>query len=80
MEKSPRAARRSHSFVLNLWQEGGALPNAPPVWRFSLTVPHSGERIGFRSVEELTRYLQRWTHQQPASSTHTSEGDNYVEP
>lgn len=69
-------ARRYHSFVLHVWQEGNALPNAPPVWRFSLTHPHSGERTGFRSLDELTNFLQQWTQ----SPIQPSEGDNHVQP
>lgn len=69
------SVRRYHSFVLHLWQEGNALPNAPPVWRFSLTHPHSGERTGFRSLEELASFLQQWTH----SPIQPSEGDNHAQ-
>lgn len=68
--------RRYHSFVLHVWQEGNALPNAPPTWRFSLTHPHSGERTGFRSLAELTTYLHQWTH----SPIQSSEGDNHAQP
>jgi hypothetical protein len=49
-----------HSFVLTLWRESDGLPNAPPVWRYALENPHTGERIGFRSVAELTRFLNQW--------------------
>jgi hypothetical protein len=50
-----------HSFILSLWAEGGALPNAPPVWRFSLEEPHTGQRRGFKDLAELMRFLQVWT-------------------
>lgn len=49
-----------HSFILTVWQEGAALPNAPPVWRYSLENPHTGERIGFRDANELGRFLNQW--------------------
>jgi hypothetical protein len=75
MENSQRLTRRYHSFVLNLWQEGSALPNAPPVWRFSLTHPHSGERTGFRSIEDLLAFLQNWTQ----SPDPVSKGENDVD-
>lgn len=50
-----------HSFILTLWTEGGALPNAPPVWRISLEDPHSSERRGFKDLAELLRFLEGWT-------------------
>jgi hypothetical protein len=49
-----------HSFVLTLWRETDGLPNAPPVWRYALENPHTGERIGFRDAAELTRFLNQW--------------------
>lgn len=75
MQRFQRGARRYHSFILHLWEEGGALPNAPPVWRFSLTHPHSGERMGFRSTEDLLIFLQNWTQ----SPKPIDKGENDVE-
>lgn len=49
------------SFILTLWTEGSALPNAPPVWRISLEDPHSSERRGFKDSVELLRFLEAWT-------------------
>ena len=49
-----------HSFILTLWQEGEAVANARPVWRYSLENPHTGERIGFRNAAELGRFLDHW--------------------
>ena len=49
-----------HSFVLTLWRESDGLPNAPPVWRYALENPHTGERIGFRNAAELARFLNQW--------------------
>lgn len=50
-----------HSFILSLWAEGGARPNAPPVWRYSLEEPHSAQRHGFKDLAELVRFLEEWT-------------------
>ncbi len=52
---------RHYSFILSLWTEGGALTNAPPVWRFSLEDPHTAERRGFKDLAELLHYLEEWT-------------------
>lgn len=52
---------RHHSFILSLWVEGAALPNAPPVWRYSLEDPHSVQRRGFKDLAELVRFLEEWT-------------------
>ncbi|GIK59057.1 MAG: hypothetical protein HND44_10990 [Chloroflexi bacterium] len=50
-----------HNFILSLWVEGGARPNAPPVWRYSLEEPHSSQRRGFKDLAELVRFLEEWT-------------------
>lgn len=50
-----------HSFILSLWAEGGARPNALPVWRYSLEDPHSAQRRGFKDLAELVRFLEAWT-------------------
>ncbi|HRQ36887.1 MAG TPA: hypothetical protein PLD25_03110 [Chloroflexota bacterium] len=54
-------ALRHHSFILSLWPEGGALPNAPPVWRYSLEDPHTAVRHGFKDLVELAAFLEEWT-------------------
>ncbi len=59
---------RYHSFILTLWTEGGALPNAPPVWRISLQDPHTSERRGFKDLAELVRFLEGWTANPPDES------------
>jgi hypothetical protein len=49
------AKQRYHSFLLRLWlvneQEGST-------WRASLENPHTGERLGFASLERLFAFLQ----------------------
>ena len=60
---------RYHRFILIVWQESGALPNAPPVWRLSLENPHSGVRSGFKGLADFILYLQHWTDD--------SEGGSY---
>jgi hypothetical protein len=43
------------SYLLRLWWEG----EEEAGWRASLHDPHSGERLGFASVEELFGFLRR---------------------
>jgi hypothetical protein len=43
--------------------------NAPSVWRYALENPHTGERIGFRNVAELTRFLNQWVALLPPEVT-----------
>lgn len=47
-----------HSFLLRVWlaEEG-----SQPQWRASLEDPHTGERQGFASLEDLCRYLKHLT-------------------
>ncbi len=48
-----------HHFVLLVWEERDV--NGQHVtWRFSLQETQKEERIGFRNLEELTGFLERW--------------------
>lgn len=58
-----------HSFILTLWRESEGMLNAPSVWRYALENPHTGERIGFRNVAELTRFLNQWAALLPPEVT-----------
>jgi hypothetical protein len=53
---------RYHTFLLSLWAEAGGAPS----WRCSLENPHTGERMGFTSLEELAGYLRDWMTQATA--------------
>ena len=55
------------SFILRLWEErDGELA----CWRFSLENPHTLERKGFKSMEELAKFIVNW--QKVATYSHTS--------
>jgi hypothetical protein len=43
------------SFLLRLWRESGE----EAVWRASLEDPHTGERMGFASLEALVAFLRQ---------------------
>lgn len=60
---------RHHSFIISLWLEGGAYPNAPPVWRISLEDPRTAERHGFQDLAELMRFLEAWTAVPPPNES-----------
>ena len=49
------------AYLRRLWREsGGDLPrDESPQWRASLQDPHSGERVGFASLEDLFGFLRR---------------------
>lgn len=48
-----------HHFVLLVWEERDT--NGQHVtWRFSLQDSQKEARIGFRNLEELTAFLERW--------------------
>lgn len=65
------ATRRRHTFILGLWQEGGAALGASPVWRFSLENPNTAERRGFGDARDLLDFLDQYVAQ-PASDHLTS--------
>lgn len=48
-----------HHFVLLLWEERGA-DGQHLTWRFSLQDSHKEMRIGFKNLEELTAFLEKW--------------------
>lgn len=52
---------RYHTFLLSLWDEAGGTP----AWRCSLENPHTGERRGFKTINELAAYLKEWTQKPP---------------
>ena len=48
-----------HHFVLLLWEERNT--NGQHVtWRFSLQDSQKEKRIGFKNLDELTAFLERW--------------------
>jgi len=48
-----------HHFVLLVWEERDA-NGGHVIWRFSLQDSQKEERIGFKNLEELTAFLERW--------------------
>jgi hypothetical protein len=49
-----KEAPRYMAYMLRLWR---ANTGAQPVWRASLESPHTGERLGFASLEALFVFL-----------------------
>ena len=50
---------RYRTYVLTAWQERSRDPAVPPVWRFSLLDPSTGQRRGFASLEALVAALKQ---------------------
>ena len=46
-------------FVLLVWEERGA-DGVHAAWRFSLQDSQKEERIGFKDLNELTVFLEKW--------------------
>jgi hypothetical protein len=46
------------SYLLRLWSSGGP---SEKNWKASLEDPHTGERLGFASLERLFAFLQKQT-------------------
>ena len=49
------------SYLLRLWAESGVGAERPQAWRFSLEDPHTGEHIGFASLDKLCAFLRERT-------------------
>jgi hypothetical protein len=58
------------SYLLRLWREG----NEGAGWRASLHDPHTGERVGFASIDELFGYLRKETRTAPGTDGGQEEG------
>lgn len=52
---------RYHTFLLSLWAEAEAGPD----WRCSLEDPRTGERRGFKTIDELAAFLKEWAQKPP---------------
>jgi hypothetical protein len=66
MDNTPRGTKEGEpylSYLLRLWRVSD---EEEPVWRASLKSAHSGERLGFASLEELFDYLRTETGVKPA--------------
>ena len=50
---------RYHHFVLLVWEERGS-DGQHLAWRFSLQDSQKEARIGFKKLEELNAFLERW--------------------
>ncbi len=48
-----------HHFLLLVWEERGA-DGQRSAWRFSLQDSQKEARIGFKSLDELTTFLEKW--------------------
>ncbi len=48
-----------HHFVLRVWEERGA-DGQGSAWRFSLQDSQKEERVGFKDLNELTAFLEKW--------------------
>ena len=53
------------AYLLRLWRVAGT---GQAVWRASLEDPHTGERRGFGSLNELVAFLQAATEETEASA------------
>ena len=66
MDTHPQGAqeRRDYlSYLLRLWRES---EGEVPVWRASLRSSHTGEAVGFASLEELFEFLRGQTGRLPS--------------
>lgn len=48
-----------HHFLLLVWEERG-VDDQRSAWRFSLQDSQKEARIGFKSLDELTTFLEKW--------------------
>ena len=61
------------SYVLTCWAEQSQDPSVPVVWRFSLEDPHTGQRRGFVSPEDLFAFLEQQMGMMPGADRDNRE-------
>jgi hypothetical protein len=54
-----RDPTRYRAFLLTLWEERNRDAGSPPVWRFRLEDPRTGQQRGFASLESLVEALKQ---------------------
>ena len=54
------------SFMLRMWRANG---EGKAAWRASLESPHTGERVGFASLEDLFTFLRQQAGVAPTRMT-----------
>ena len=60
------------SYLLRLWRVG----KQKAVWRASLESPHTGERIGFASLDALFAFLRQQTDDEASAVEREDESGN----
>lgn len=66
---------RYHHFVLLVWEERDA-EGQHAAWRFSLQDSQKEERIGFKNLDELVAFLERWIQIPQEAESHSAEDKN----
>ena len=46
------------TYLIRCWEERSRDPTLPTVWRFSLEDPHTGQRRGFASLQDMVAFLR----------------------
>lgn len=59
-ETMPQAPTKYRAYLLRLWQ-GSAEGRGTTIWSASLEDPHTGERIGFATLDHLFAYILQQT-------------------
>jgi hypothetical protein len=53
--------KRSHTYVIKIWEERRDLVGSRPIWRGSVDDVQTGQRVYFSSLLQLNDYLQSWS-------------------
>lgn len=56
----PQEPTKYRAYLLRLWQSN-ADSRGPTIWSASLEDPHTGERIGFATLDHLFAYILQQT-------------------
>jgi len=66
---------RYHHFVLLVWEERDA-DGQHVTWRFSLQDSQKEARIGFKNLNDLTAFLERWIQTPQEAEYSNAEDEN----
>lgn len=80
MSQRPRnRSARYYIFVFSLWETGSSVSGGPTVWRYSLEHGPTGERRGFKSLDELMAYLEAFTQRPPGGTAYARSQEEDTE-
>lgn len=69
MPQPDKTSTYYRTFLFSMWEEVDSRLLGHSIWRFSLLNPTTAQRIGFKNLEELMRFLQQQIERECSDQT-----------